>query len=162
MKKYLSAFVTLAIMGLLFYFSSQPGSVSTEVSGVVADSFQSSAVGRVLAPAWFSVLNPNANMRKWAHIYLYLAFGFSTALTARLWLQGPRAKRHPVLFPAGCAAPFCLLYAALDELHQYFVPGRAGLASDVLLDGFSAALGVLLAAGLWQAFARLRVRRKKR
>lgn len=37
-------------------------------------------------------------------------------------------------------------FAALDEWHQTFVPGRGGLASDAAID----ALGVLLALGLWR------------
>ena len=37
------------------------------------------------------------------------------------------------------AAVLCVLYAASDELHQYFVPGRAALVGDVVID----ALGIL-------------------
>lgn len=35
------------------------------------------------------------------------------------------------------------LYAASDEFHQLFVPGRAGRVSDVLIDSLGALLGVL-------------------
>ena len=37
------------------------------------------------------------------------------------------------------AAVLCVLYAASDELHQYFVPDRAALVGDVVID----ALGIL-------------------
>ena len=39
---------------------------------------------------------------------------------------------------------FCVLYAISDEVHQYFVPGRAMMATDVLIDSIGAILGCLL------------------
>ena len=44
------------------------------------------------------------------------------------------------------------LYAATDEFHQLFVPGRAGLPTDVLIDATGAALGLLVACSLMAAF----------
>ena len=37
---------------------------------------------------------------------------------------------------------WCSLYAASDELHQYFVPGRAGMWQDWLLDTAGALFGI--------------------
>ena len=42
-------------------------------------------------------------------------------------------------------------YAASDELHQLFVPGRSGEIKDVLLDSLGVLLGVLLLGLLWKA-----------
>jgi VanZ family protein len=39
-----------------------------------------------------------------------------------------------------------MLYAATDEFHQSFVPGRTSLASDVLIDTVGGAAGLL---ALW-------------
>ncbi|MDP5170555.1 MAG: VanZ family protein [Bacteroidia bacterium] len=39
---------------------------------------------------------------------------------------------------------FCVAYAASDEWHQTFVPGREGKWTDVLIDGAGAALGLWL------------------
>ena len=36
------------------------------------------------------------------------------------------------------------LYACSDELHQLFVPGRAGMISDVLIDSAGAVSGILV------------------
>ena len=36
------------------------------------------------------------------------------------------------------------VYAASDELHQLFVPGRSGELTDTMLDGLGVLLGVLL------------------
>jgi VanZ family protein len=35
-----------------------------------------------------------------------------------------------------------IAYAATDELHQHFVPGRVGSALDVLIDAVGVAIGV--------------------
>lgn len=45
------------------------------------------------------------------------------------------------------AFAFCVLYAASDEWHQSFVPGRAGAFWDVVIDGAGALTG-LLARGI--------------
>ena len=41
-----------------------------------------------------------------------------------------------------------VLYAASDELHQYFVPGRHASVLDVLLDSVGVLCGVLVMLGL--------------
>lgn len=44
-------------------------------------------------------------------------------------------------------------YAATDEVHQIFVPGRAGMVTDVLLDSAGALTGVLIC---WLLFFRVK------
>lgn len=57
------------------------------------------------------------------------------AVFAILWLLARRPLGD------GWGFVFTVLYAASDEWHQTFVPGRAGAVSDVLID----AAGALLA-----------------
>jgi VanZ family protein len=66
-------------------------------------------------------------LRKIAHAAEFALLG---ALLAR-------ALRNDRAFLAGVA------YAASDELHQHFVPGRVGSPLDVAIDGVGVALGVL-------------------
>ena len=40
------------------------------------------------------------------------------------------------------------LYACSDEFHQLFVPGRAGMVRDVLIDSAGAILGILVFLGV--------------
>jgi VanZ family protein len=42
-----------------------------------------------------------------------------------------------------------VIYAATDEFHQSFTPGRMPRVTDVMIDSFGAAIGVALAA--WRA-----------
>jgi len=74
-------------------------------------------------------------LRKLAHVAEYTLLGalLSRALRADL----------PAL-AAGIA------YAASDELHQHFVPGRRGAPLDVLIDSVGVAIGVLA----WRALTR--------
>ena len=52
------------------------------------------------------------------------------------------------------AVILCAALAASDEFHQLFVPGRAALISDVILDTAGAALGALGSMGLAGLWAR--------
>lgn len=54
------------------------------------------------------------------------------------------------------------IYAATDEIHQLFVPGRAGRFSDVCIDSAGALVGVLVFALVVRVVKRLWARRLKR
>ena len=57
---------------------------------------------------------------------------------------------------AATAWALATLYAATDEFHQVFVPGRSGKVADVLLDSAGALLGVLLLALILHAIDKRR------
>lgn len=56
---------------------------------------------------------------------------------------------------------FCIVYAATDEFHQMFVPGRAGMVRDVIVDSCGAATGTLLACFVSLMIAAYAVLHKK-
>lgn len=60
------------------------------------------------------------------------------------------------------AAVLTMLYAASDEFHQLFVPGRAGRIVDVLIDSMGAILGVVIFVGVKKCISFLWNRRKSR
>ncbi|MBL0059508.1 MAG: VanZ family protein [Elusimicrobia bacterium] len=82
---------------------------------------------------------PELMFRKAAHLTEYgiLAFLLARALSGRGW--SPRR-----IFATGLL--FCVLFAASDEIHQSFVPGRFGKVRDVALDSLGAALVLSLDA----------------
>ena len=53
-----------------------------------------------------------------------------------------RRRRTEIFIPWLTAT----VYAATDEFHQLFIPGRSGQVSDVLLDSAGALAGVLILA----------------
>lgn len=135
--KYIALAVTLAIMAAIFYFSGQPGALSYKVSEAVMNTVETRHADAVV-PVWFDTANLHANLRKWAHVYIYCALGVSMAVTVHLWTRRISLGQQALLTSA-----LCMLYAASDELHQYFVPDRAMLLSDVAID----ALGFLPCVG---------------
>ncbi|MBM6716507.1 VanZ family protein [Gemmiger formicilis] len=139
MKKWISLAVTLGVMVLIFLFSSQPGAQSGALSEQVLDRVQQSGTADVFIPEWFSG-NVQANVRKWAHVYIYAVLGASMMVTAVSWRWGKTLPRSAL-----AAAAACVTFAATDELHQYFVPGRAMLATDVGVDSLGFLPGILLA-----------------
>jgi len=70
-------------------------------------------------------------IRKAGHVIEYAAL-------AGLWRRGLGGAWAPL----GLA----VLTAGLDELHQWFTPGRVGSMADVLLDGGAAATAIGLSA----------------
>ena len=62
----------------------------------------------------------------------------------------------------GRAFRIAALYAATDELHQYFVPGRACMFTDVCIDSFGALLGILFATVIMIVFEHSQCLRKEK
>ena len=76
-------------------------------------------------------------VRKGAHMTEYAIL----AILLYVWIGRWRMSR----FCRSCAAIIMAsLYACSDEIHQLFVAGRAGRASDVLIDSAGAVVGLAL------------------
>ena len=94
-------------------------------------------------------------VRKAAHMTEYAILSVLIYIWLGLWQQ-PWWKKSLEAF---CIA---IPYAASDELHQLFVPGRAGRISDVLIDSVGAVLGLFLFLGVKRCISFLWNRRKYR
>ena len=77
------------------------------------------------------------------------------ALLGAAYLRGLAWRRGPAIRELAGAILLALLYAATDEIHQRFTPGRRPAVSDVLLDGVGAAAGV----AAWARRPRRRIER---
>lgn len=74
-------------------------------------------------------------LRKAAHV---IEFGVLTYLLLRASVRSwPASTKEKLMAWAGVVA---LIYAASDEIHQSFVPGRGPSVYDVLIDGVGIAL----------------------
>lgn len=105
------------LMGMIFLLSSIPGDVEGGVLKVIT----------TLEPSLQNLL----------HIPLFGLLQF-------LWLRGFASRG--TTGAAAIAASFCitLSYGALDELHQYFVPGRYASLLDLGLNLLGVVLGTLV------------------
>lgn len=76
-------------------------------------------------------------VRKNAHFFVYLVLGvFVINALRRSGVRGYRCVVYALLI--------CILYAASDELHQVFVPGRGAQVKDVIIDSAGACVGILV------------------
>jgi len=92
--------------------------------------------------AFSSVPDLGTGLGTWDLVLRKLAHAVEFAVLGVLLL---RALRH--VLPA---LTLGIAYAASDELHQVFVPGRRGSVLDVLID----AIGVALGVALWRRLVR--------
>lgn len=141
-KKVISTGLLILWMGVIFSFSAQPAADSSQLSGAVRET-----VIKIVEKVFPSLLDKadkeqtdggllTALIRKTAHFSCYLVLGILAMFT--LLSYGVEKKR--CLF----ALAFCILYAVSDELHQIFVPGRAGRVTDVLIDTAGSTAGIYI------------------
>lgn len=142
-KCFLYTLLSIFWMAFIFFMSAQPASVSQELSHHTGF-----LIGRLFIPgfsgwaaerqlAW--AVSIDFFVRKGAHLSEY-------AVLALLVRAAVRSFRPAIRHAAGITLGICFLYACSDEIHQLFVPGRAGMFRDVLIDTAGAAAGLLLAA----------------
>ncbi|ANU20014.1 hypothetical protein BBI15_07210 [Planococcus plakortidis] len=144
MKKQLLAWLWPVLwMVLIFTLSHQPAGVSGGISSEIVRQVFSAIASFV--PIEFDTLH--TLFRKSAHFFAYLVLGLLFA--GALGKSGMGLQR--ALFVAFALSA---LYAASDEFHQLFIPGRSGEFRDVLIDSAGAATGLffyrLIAAFKWQ------------
>ena len=143
MKKYVRILLwilVLAWMAVIFSFSTENAEESSATSAAV--------IRRLLAvfDRGFSSLTPAEQfermeawsfaVRKTAHFTAFAILGLLSSAALSLDLSPRRA------FPA--ALLLGALYAVSDEVHQFFVPGRACQLRDVLIDTAGVVTSLLL------------------
>ncbi len=119
----LSLIAALALMCVIFYLSNQPAQESNMLSDSVIEQIYS--LNGLLVPVLI--------IRKAAHMceYALLSFLFSNSFYLL------KKKKWQII-----SFILTFLYACSDEIHQLFIPGRAGMIIDVLIDSSGALLGL--------------------
>ena len=127
-------------MIIIFLFSAQQGSSSGSLS---------TSVLNMVSTAWNSIL-PNTKfdedyvhllIRKGAHFSVYLILGI---LTSNALCISDVPLKKQILY----ALTISILYAASDEFHQSFVPGRGPSIIDVGVDTGGAIVGIFIYQGI--------------
>lgn len=141
-QRWVGSLLTLAVMLLIFFMSAQDGTRSSDTSGGVVALFLRLFVpgfgGMEEAEQLILIDRYQHLIRKGAHFTVYLMLGLTVSVVT-LTLEKYRLWQR-----LGISALVGLLYAASDEFHQTFVPGRAGMVTDVLLDVCGVLTGLLL------------------
>ena len=130
-------------MLVIFFFSAQPSDDSRNTSNIFTTIAQ-----KILYPN-FEDLSSDKQLvimealsfwvRKAAHFTAYFILG------ALSFFNVIFSKKLSFNLRAILAFGLCVLYAASDEIHQYFVPGRSCEFRDVCIDSSGALLSILIA-----------------
>ena len=138
----LAGVLAIVWMCVIFAFSAQ----GKEESGAVSESFTYRVVSST--NFFFHLDMDNARVkeiadaiegfvRKVAHMTEYGILSVLLFIWLGQW-EMSLLRRGGTVFGASA------VYAATDEIHQFFVPGRAGRFSDVCIDSAGAFLGIVL------------------
>lgn len=134
------ALLSVGVMVTIFLFSCENADDSSQTSGFFTD-----FIIRLFVKD-FDILSPERQdeiystvshlIRKAAHFTVYTSLGFCLSLTV---------GRHRLISVKSLLVfGGCFIYASSDEIHQYFVPGRACMFTDVLLDTCGGMTGLLI------------------
>ena len=132
-----------ACAGCIFWLSSKDGSQSQNMSDSV----------RGILMKLFGPLLNSFIVRKFAHFFEYAVLGF--LIGCALFLS---RRRFSPITAVICSA----LYSISDEIHQYFVPGRACRIFDVGVDTLGALTGTLILALIILIINSIAMRRKEK
>ena len=145
----------IAVYIMIFLFSADDAAESSSLSG---------AVTRKLINLYYHFFSGNNNavltvpvvtddaeaiVRKMAHFTEYMAVGFLSFGIAVIWMQRIKAGIVAVTLQV-------FLSAGLDEIHQYFVPGRYASFRDVLIDTAGGIAGIMI------VFLMYKIRKRRR
>ena len=132
-----------ACAGCIFWLSSKDGNQSQNMSDSV----------RGILMKLFGPLLNSFIVRKFAHFFEYAVLGF--LIGCALFLS---RRRFSPITAVICSA----LYSISDEIHQYFVPGRACRIFDVGVDTLGALTGTLILALIILIMNSTAMRRKEK
>jgi len=127
-------------MIIIFTLSSQNGTMSSDLSIRVARRiaklifFKYESMSEQLKETIVNGLN--GFVRKLAHFSIYALLGINVSISVSFITNKIRSRIIMSVFVCG-------LYAALDETHQYFVSGRSGAITDVLIDTSGSVFGII-------------------
>lgn len=141
-KRLVFLFITIFTMCMIFYFSSQNADTSSNTSSGFAE-----IMAKILYPGFEKLSEAKRTdiindcqfaVRKTAHFSIYGALGVFSCLTMNTY------KNLKIWVRNAVSLGTCLCYSILDELHQYFIPGRSCELRDVCIDFCGAAVGTVI------------------
>lgn len=139
--KIIKAILIVIWMIVIFNFSNQGGNKSSSTSSKVTRVIINTVTKDKEEPNKQTMEHIEKVVRKCAHYTIYTIGGFLIMnYTYSLEKTKKQMKLESLLFGA--------FYAATDELHQYFVPGRSAQITDVGLDTLGVLTGIYIFLGV--------------
>ncbi len=141
--------LSVALMAVIFWFSSKDATVSTEQSDLFITVFLDGFFDGQI-PHWLTVV-----VRKAAHFSIYAALAFCLYFT----FEGAvKSAYETFLYPLSVS----VAYSVSDEIHQMFVPGRAGRLFDLAVDGCGSIFGIVTALLILTLIRKIKIKRSCR
>lgn len=140
---WLSLLAVIAVMAAIFFFSAQTEDESSDTSGVlvklyielfVPDFDEMDAVEQAAA-----LHRITHTIRKLAHFTEYAVLGFFLTLHI-----GQLRQKLDCRAGLWWSIIIGVVYAASDEFHQYFVPGRSPGIKDICIDSLGVLTGFVI------------------
>lgn len=137
----ITALFVFLCFGMIYYFSSQNNNQTNDLSKkftkqiaeIIFQNFSAMEKG-----VQNTIINElNLFIRKAAHFSLYFFMSIFVYIGTTIWI-----KKY--LLSGIISVLICMSYAAIDELHQSFVPGRTPLVKDIFIDSSGALLGTVI------------------
>ncbi len=126
-------------MALIFSFSMETAAESSESSGgfirTLLETLDRDFLSLSADDQFMKIESLSYFVRKSAHFCIFGMLGI--LVTSAVSTHALSAKKNALT-----ALVICALYAVSDEIHQYFVPGRACMLKDMLIDTCGAACGI--------------------
>ena len=139
LRKTIKIILVVGWMILIFLFSNQTGSKSSNLSNsiiiktmrlVTGDNISPEKQEKALKKYVFVV-------RKFGHIFLYFVLAIFVFLLLKEYFP---VNKKLIIY----TIIFCFCYAISDEFHQLFIPDRSGEFKDVLIDTTSSTVSTIL------------------
>ena len=156
LRRMLFWLASFAWMALIYWFSDQTATESSAASDFTMHFllriFHVKNIDTIMTDTFLHHLFTFI-LRKSAHLFLYGVLGM---LLGSAVCQYPATRLQKIALPMALG----ILYACIDELHQYFVPGRACQIMDVFIDTAGTLAGVLIVLGIAALFHRYKNRKQ--
>ena len=141
-QRIICGILLLIWMTVIFIMSAQPAKESSQLSGGIVTKVISAVCVDFddLSPSHQTAITDTVTfiVRKSAHFSEYFILGVLCFLVANTF------KKRKFYVRIVSAVIFAVVYAASDEIHQYFVPGRACRFGDICIDTAGSVLAIVL------------------
>ncbi|MBZ4647735.1 MAG: VanZ family protein [Clostridia bacterium] len=133
-NKKVSWLLVILWMGVIFFFSAMPDT----------DSSQSSLAAVNIVLGILSALQITADIGLLHLMIRKIAHGTEYFILCTLCINAFRSSGFSLQLSLLYGFFLSIGYAATDEFHQLFVPGRTGTLTDVLIDSIGGGIGTLI------------------
>ena len=137
MRKKICIALAIIWMGVIFYMSNQPASISSIHSGNTINIISKLPIIGNIMDYLTSINIGEFIVRKCAHMFSYCIL----AIFLFMSVYEDNIKKAIIIAFLGT-----FLYACSDEFHQLFIPGRSGEFRDVMIDSTGGIIGIVCAA----------------